>query len=227
MARRWIEDFIEVKTNKRDFTFADLEAAVGAGVEGFRALYVAGTRLRVQKATVFSAESAPDVPIGKAMRISAGVPLLSQAARLDGDVFLDGGLYANYPLDVFDNARFLPEDERELGKPTPGTARDAAIVNRQTLGLRVDTRDQIAQIISGKEPRRVASFREFLSTLIESYIERMNRIHLDADDWSRTVFIDAEGVSAFEFDLGPEAIDRLVEMGKSGARAYLVWFTSQ
>lgn len=224
---QWIENLVALKTNKQNFTFADLEAAAEAGIGGFRSLYIAGTRLRTQRSMFFSAESTPDLPLGKAARISAGMPLLFQASRLDGDLLIDGGLYANYPLDLFDHARFLPESDPETEPPGSQTDRKGAIVNRQTLGLRVDTREQIEQIVSGKTPRRVSSFREFLSTLIEGYVERINRAHLGADDWSRTVFIDGEGVAAFDFDLDSTAIDRLVEMGKSGAHAYLNWHSSR
>ncbi len=130
----------------------------------FRDLYTTGTNLTRQRTQVFSYETHPDMRVADAVRIS--IPLYFRAGLLDADdhvitgkprpgqpvqVFVDGGLLANYPLHLFDEPRYLP-----AGLP-PGTT-----TNPETLGLRLEREEQIAldTLATGRPwPRMPLPFR--------------------------------------------------------------------
>jgi NTE family protein len=55
---------------------------------------------------------------------------------MPADVLVDGGLLMNYPIGLFDKNRFL-------STPQSNTAPDASVFNAETLGLRLESAEQI------------------------------------------------------------------------------------
>jgi len=53
-----------------------------------------------------------------------------------------------------------------------------------------------------------------------------NKAHLHTNDWHRTVFINATGVSATDFDLDETKVGPLVDNGRHGVDNYFNWFTA-
>lgn len=70
-----------------DRTFADLPTP----------LAVTATRLHDGAAVLFSARTHPDVLVREAVMASAAAPTMFPAAPVDGDLYTDGGLFANAP----------------------------------------------------------------------------------------------------------------------------------
>src|SRR5512140_779648 len=116
---QWFRQQIRTITQRRtgtaqpDLTFAQLSALAAKEPARFHNLYVVATNLTRQIAEVFSAQTRPDVPLWQAVRMSMSIPLFFEAFHFNGEVYADGGLSWNYPIDLFDGLLRQPV----IGKP--------------------------------------------------------------------------------------------------------------
>ena len=141
------------------------------------------------------------VSIVDAVHASMAIPLFFAAVQLD-KTYVDGGLFYNYPLDIFD--------------------KEGANL---TLGLRVDTKDeQLQHRYEFSTAKPVTNFRQYLALLLGSLIDNANRSHLSSKDWERTIYLDSLGVSATDFNLSGKQKQDLYESGIFGAGKYFDWY---
>jgi NTE family protein len=220
--QQWFELQVEKKTQNKNFTFKDLQEAVSSQKPGFKELAVAGTNLSTQTSEIFSWEKTPEISIANAIRISMSIPLFFYVVNYKNYRYVDGGLYYNYPIDIFDNIKYL--SNKKYGKEIDYDPREGAIYNCQTLGLRVDAKEEIKAVFEKIPPQPIKNMKEFMSALIGGYMEGMNKIHLHKNDWHRTIYIDSLGVKTTQFDLDDSTIDRLIKSGQNGATDYFNWF---
>lgn len=179
---------------------------------------------------VYSALRTPDTPIWQAVRVSMSIPLFFAAVRAKNthSVLVDGGATWNYPIDLFDDTAFAPAPEAAVPVDYPTTYGPSHIYNKETLGLRVDTKDEIAaeQNDWATPPRQIDDFFDYIKALAGLLTDMANKAHLHANDWHRTIFIDATGVGATDFDLAEAKVRQLVENGRRGVDDYFKWFTA-
>lgn len=231
----WIGDLVRQKLGSEKATFADLKAA------GRPDVYMIGTNLSTGFSEVFSCERHPDMKVAEAVRISMSIPLFFAAVRhgARSDVYVDGGMMLNYPVKLFDRQRYIDRAEadavaRETEYYNKENARFALVrpgrspyvYNRQTLGLRLDTQEEIGlyrydEPLDGKPIRR---FDEYARALVQSLMNVQENVHLHGDDWQRTVYINTLDVRTTDFDIGRERQDALVEQGIRGTENYFAWF---
>jgi len=231
----WIGDLIEKRLGKRDATFQDLKAA------GCPDLYVVGTNLTTGWAEIFSGERHGNMPLAEAVRISMSIPLFFAAVRygVREDVYVDGGVVMNYPIKIFDRAKYVEPGEAEYAAVTtdyynrenarfdlenPG--RSPYVYNRQTLGLRLDTREEIALFRYDEPPKGkpINKFTEYAKALIGAFMRVQENQHLHGDDWQRTLHIDTLDVGTTDFDLSDEKKKALLQSGIDCAETYFRWF---
>jgi NTE family protein len=223
----WMKKQIAKLAGDPNLTFGQLWSLVETKKKpAFKKLYVTGSNLTGQIPIVFSKDTA-DTPIWLGVRISMSIPLFFAAVRdVNQSVLVDGGVTWNYPLDLFDSKRFL--DDKNNGGVVPHYTRYDAdhIYNKETLGLRVDTKDQIqAEKDAWKSPpAKVNNFVDYVACLVGYMGDMANRLHLHENDWHRTVFIDASGVGTTEFGLSDEKTQRLIANGRQGVIDYFAWF---
>ena len=231
--RSWISRIIAAKTGNPEATFADVHA--GGTEKGFKDIYLTGTNLSTRFCEVFSFEHTPRMCMADAVRISMSIPLFFTAkSSLRGDLYVDGGLLANYPVKLFDRKKYV-----EAKSSTPGYYRrhnkklaDAGIhvnryiFNKETLGFRLDSAGEIAVFRDHAEPavNKISDFFDYASGLISTILEAQQNMHLHSDDWQRTVYIDTLGVKTTDFDLPDEKKDALVESGRRGVENYFKWY---
>lgn len=231
----WIGGYIRAQLGDSRATFADLAAA------GHPQLYVIGTNLSTGYSEVFSAERHADMPLVEALRISMSIPLFYRAVRHGPrkDVYVDGGVLLNYPVKLFDRERYIdmaaePEAarradyyERENDRfllERPG--RSPYVYNRQTLGLRLETREDIGIFRYDEPPRGepIDDFGGYAKALIRSLLRVQENQHLHGDDWKRTLYIDTLDVETTDFNLSDTKKAALIEQGIQGAETFLGWF---
>lgn len=231
--RSWIGELIAQKTGNPNSTFEDLR-----GGNKFRELYLIGTNLSTRFAEVFSAQHTPGMSVVDAVRISMSFPLFFAAVRdRRKDVFVDGGMFDNYPIKLFDRVCYLdPETEftkhaRETAYYTTRNERvsdlhQRFIYNKETLGFRLDSGREIAMFWEGAEPQheRIDHFSNYASSLVKALLNVQNSQHLHSDDWHRTVYIDTTGVGTMDFGLSKEKKQKLIEKGSEGVRKYFEWY---
>jgi NTE family protein len=198
-----------------------------------------GTNLSTSFSEVFSAEHTPRICIADAVRISMSIPLFFAAKRsARGDVYVDGGVLDNYPVKLFDRTKYLESDnyyEPEYYERINSSFADADrpiseyVYNKETLGFRLDTREEISIFRDHAEPphRKVDNFFDYTWALIKTLLEAQQSLHLHSDDWSRTVYIDTLSVETTDFDLTDSKKKALVKSGKDGALKYFEWYDNK
>jgi NTE family protein len=231
----WIGRLIKDRLGDARATFADLRAAK------LPELHVIGTNLSTGYAEVFSVERHAGMPLATAVRISMSIPLFFAAMRLPprDDVYVDGGVMLNYPVKLFDRQRYIdmaaePQAARAVEYYNRENARfllerperSPYVYNRQTLGLRLDTAEEIG-LFRYDEPQRgkpIRSFTDYARALVGAVLQVQENQHLHSDDWQRTLYINTLDVRTTDFDLSAAKKQALIDEGIKGAETYFRWF---
>ena len=229
--RTWIGDLIGQKTGNEFSTFNDLSN------KGFLDLYLVGTNLSTGYSEVFSTEHTPRMRVVDAVRISMSIPLFFASVRdFRNDVFVDGGLFNNYPIKLFDREKYI--DVTDLAKHARKTnyyevenkskpkTSSSYVYNKETIGFRLDSRQEIAVFRDGAEPPhvKIVDFFDYIGALFKAILNVQENQHLHSDDWCRTIYIDTVGVGTTEFDLDDQKKKKLVTEGKKATQSYFDWY---
>lgn len=219
-----MESLIFLRTGNVNLTFGDLHTL--AQTYPFRDLYVTGSNLSEQRLEVFSYETYPNMRIVDAVRISMSIPLYYRALWLNPEgkvvedpkpeeqcrLFVDGGLLMNYPIEIFDNTKYLTNNESE----------PKSIFNEESIGLRLESCKQIDHEIgkrTGLAPFEITDFGSYMSALSSIMMRNIDPPH--PRDPERTIYINDLGMSARVRKV-PE--EEKVLMMLSGRHAVLEFF---
>ena len=231
----WIGELIKRQMGTAKATFGDLRDSEKPD------LYVIGTNLSTGYSEVFSAERHPDMELAQAVRISMSIPLFFAAVRYGEreDVYVDGGAMQNYPVKLFDREKYVDKDNEAIAIRSTdyynkenarflieNPDRSPYVFNCQTLGMRLDTREDIG-LYRYNEPlqgKQISGFTDYAKALLAAIMQVQENAHLHSDDWQRTVYIDALNIKATDFNLTDEKKKALVEQGIAGAETYFKWF---
>jgi NTE family protein len=185
-------------------------------LRGYRDLYVVAANLSRKRTDVFSYATTPDVAVADAVRLSMSIPLFFEAIRFDGkefgkgDYFVDGGLFNNYPLNLF--------DQPEYAHLNPFFKNG---INWETLGLFLQSNEMESPV----DPLMPDNLFEFLNLTIRSFYDSHDLSNLDKSliDQKRSVIIDDCGISTIQFDLesGSEPYQKLYSSGKTSVINFL------
>jgi len=230
----WIAGLIDKKLGNPNATFRDLNEAKRPD------LYVYGTNLSTRFGEVFSFMHTPRARISDAVRISMSIPLFFAAFRnIRNDVYVDGGVLNNYPVRLFDRENYIsPENRQQMGIETHYYKKEnngflkkhpssyKYVYNKETLGFRLDSRQEIGVFRDGAEPQhhKINDLFDYIKALMTTILESQGNMHLHSDDWHRTIYIDTLGVGTTDFDLSESMKKKLEESGRKGAEAYFKWF---
>lgn len=237
--RKLVAEIIKDKTGDGEVTFADIERMRTEGCL-FKEIYLVGTDLSTGCSVVFNYENTPDMKIADAARISMSIPLMFGAVIDNDNVYVDGGLLANYPVKVFDIDKFV-FDKNNARKTdyydrinqslllirTRKSQETAYVFNEETLGFRLDGKDDIEFYLRNgfdRKPRKIRNIVSYIKGLLVSLVDAQDNTHLHSDDWQRTVYIDTLDVGSTDFGIDKEKKLDLVESGRLCTEAYLEWF---
>jgi len=231
----WIGQLVKDRLGRADATFADLQKAK------LPALYVLGTNLSTGYAETFSHERHADMPLVTAVRISMSIPLFFAAMRYGtrNDVYVDGGVMLNYPIKLFDRERYIDMVNESVAARSVAyynqenarflldrPDRSPYVYNRQTLGLRLDTQEEIALFRYDEPPqgKGIKTFTDYARALVAAIMQVQENQHLHSDDWQRTLYISTLDVKTTDFDISAEKKASLIQEGIRGAENYFCWF---
>lgn len=220
--QEWMGKLIKDKTGSKDFTFGELYKAAETSQEPFRLLYIIATNLTKQTAQIFSHERTPEVPIMYATRMSMSIPLYYRSVRLFDDIMVDGGVSYNYPVNLFDNIKYL-SNTTNTGPSEPDEK--GYVFNHETLGFRLDSRESIKYYREDWKsvPVEIKGIKDYALALVNFMMDMANKGHLHSDDWNRTIFIDTLDVRTTDFSLSQEKINSLIESGQICTKEYFRW----
>ena len=245
--RNLMGGYIKDKTGDSETTFGQLEAMRKKG-KPFRDIHLIGADLSTGYSKVFNAATTPDVKIADAARISMSIPLFFAAVKgVNGDdhVYVDGGLLDNFAVKVFDRMNYVHDQVNarrteyyrrynealealnDKTKMKGITTVNEYVYNKETLGFRLDGRDEIAMFLDpNAEPktREIKTLFSYTKYLVTTLIDFQNNVHLHTDDWQRTIYIDSLGVSSTDFDISETTKKDLVEAGRTFTEAYFKWY---
>lgn len=184
-------------------------------------LSVVASDLTTRQEVVFSLNTTPDTPVADAVRMSMSIPLYFTALRhngrqfLDpkqsgsGSLFVDGGLFNNFPIHLFDGQEFSRNNPWYLNR-----------INWQTLGFYLYPEKPLSA-----DAREVRHFIDYLSLLMNNVMLAQGTQAFDAStvDQRRSVKISDCGISATDFEavLPTAQFDQLVRSGYESTIEYL------
>jgi NTE family protein len=230
----YLTELVGRKTQRPHLTLGELHTLAQQQPGVYRDLYTTGTNLTAQRTQVFSYETNPGMRVADAVRISMSIPLYFRAVLLDAagnvltakpapgqpvQVLVDGGLLANYPIDLFDKPRYLSASV----VPGPADAR-GNVFNPETLGVRVDRAEQIPfdTAATGRQqlaPYDIQNFNGYVGALYTVALENLNPVQ--PADWRRTVSINILDFSPKIKRVTDAQKKLLMDSGRQGVRAFL------
>ncbi|KUG07965.1 hypothetical protein ASU33_07070 [Solirubrum puertoriconensis] len=230
---RYLGELLARKTGNAHLTLGELHQLAQQQPGRYRDLYTTGTNLTTQRTQVFSYETNPGMRVADAVRISMSIPMYFRAVLLDTNgnvvqgkpakgqpvhVLVDGGLLANYPIDLFDKPRYLP-----AGLHAAPDAR-GNVFNPETLGLRLDRAEQVALDSAATGRQQLAgyaihNFPSYVGALYNVAIENLNPAH--PQDWQRTISISTLGFSPKIKRVTDAQKQQLMESGRAGVQTFM------
>lgn len=137
-----------------------------------------------------------DLSVARAVRMSMSIPFFFEPVRLGGATFVDGGILSNFPVWLFDAP----------GRPS-----------WPTFGFK------LIEPESGR-PNKVDTVVDFARAILTTMMDAHDKMHVENEDFVRTIPIPTLGVRTTEFDLSPERRDALYESGvKAGRDFFKAW----
>ncbi len=190
-------------------TFADFQN------RGFRDLYIIATNISRQRPEIFSTTHTPDVSVADAVRMSMSIPIFFESLRFDGksfgdgDYYVDGGLFDNFPMHIFDNPDFSGRT---------WSFRDG--INWETLGLFLYP----DRYLHPSDPEIPTNVWEYLMLAFRNLYQSYELTYYETStvDQHRTIEISDRGIATTDFDISLEGekYNLLYESGKEAVRNF-------
>lgn len=182
---------------------------------GFRDLYIVAANISRQRSEVFSAHHSPDVAVADAVRMSMSIPIFFEALRFDGksfgegDYYVDGGLFDNFPMHIFDQPELAGRN---------WSFRDG--INWETLGLFLYP----DRYLNPAEPEDPSHVWEYLSLALRNLYQshELASYQTSIVDQHRTIEISDCGIDTtdFDIDVGDEKYTKLYQSGSNAVRSF-------
>ncbi|MBS1774449.1 MAG: patatin-like phospholipase family protein [Bacteroidetes bacterium] len=209
---QWVGKLIAQKTRNEHLTFEQLHQLTITN-KSLKDVYITSTNLSKQCKTVFSYENYPAMEIQTAVRASLSIPLYYKALFLDSlgakakkkshggyDIYVDGGIVANYPISIFDN-------DTSYGS---------------TLGLKLERPEQVEGNKPGQlAPYRIFRFANYIGALYNIIIEHLNRDTNSATEQGRTIYISTGNIAPKVKRISNADKDLLYSNGISAAKSFI------
>jgi NTE family protein len=135
-------------------------------------------------------------PVAKAVRMSMSIPFFFEPVQLAGSTFVDGGLLSNFPVWLFD----------AKGKPS-----------WPTFGFKLVEPEE-------GRPNDTGTTLAFAKALITTMLDAHDKMHVEDEDFERTIAVPTLGVKTTEFGLSPERRDALFQSGVKGAEEFFKYW---
>lgn len=225
----WLSDLIAAKTGQPDLTFFQLHE-LHLKNKIFKDLYCTGTNISEQRTEVFSWKTKPDMKLSTAVHISSCIPFYFVPVAIDSagnevnpgkdsitfNLFVDGGMLANYPISIFDSC--------ESGM-NPLTA-EKVFYNPETLGLKLEREEQVKNFDENNTaiaPYRISNMKEYTYAVMNLIMEGLNRKsdHLK-NEIGRTIYISYGDLSGRIRKMSSKDKKLLHDNGVKAAREFFI-----
>jgi len=134
-----------------------------------------------------------DFPVAKAVRMSMSIPFFFEAASMKDSCFVDGGILSNFPVWLFDSVT-MPE--------------------WPTFGFKF-IEPEYGRPVKTNSPFQLAT--AVFNTMMEAH----DKMHIENEDFLRTITIPTLGVRATDFGLSEQSRTALFQSGRQAAELFL------
>jgi NTE family protein len=221
----WLENLVKQKTGIPLLNFYQLDSLRKTN-SSFKSFYCVGTNLTKQRAEIFSLATTPNMPIKTAVRISSSIPFFYEPILLDSSgkepvdpikdypyqVYVDGGITQNYPIDLFDSC---------VSGDVPLFC-DNIIYNPHTLGFKLEREAQVNKYKTSTElaPYNIKSIKQYTDAFISFSLHSLNNKPGLENEKGRTVYISYGDISAKPRKLSKKEKDILFNNGKEATEDF-------
>ena len=182
---KWIESLLEGKGYSRDTTFLGLYKRTGVKYR------ILATNLNRYEQVIFDYMTSPDMKITRAIRMSISIPFVFTMQRYNGDIYVDGAIVNNYPIDVYKDC---------LDK---------------IVGVVVET--SIERGECGKIKQEIGDIKDYIYNVMNCFLIHKSR-SITLEYRLRTLSICLDRViSTMNFDIDDEMKDVLINCGYNSA----------
>lgn len=186
----WYGNLLAQQTGHADITLKQVYQMYNSYV------VITGTNLTRQRVVYFTPETHPNMPLRLAARISASVPFMFRRVIFEGDVYIDGGLIDNFPVNYFDS----PPDE----------------ANQETLGIKL-----IADAEITEQYKSIDNLIDFSYGLFCLFYQQALKTHVDSHHWPRCVKIHTGNVNSLDLSLDLTTKKWLIKQGEDAMTDFL------
>jgi NTE family protein len=209
--KKWIETLIYDYTHYEDFTFEDLKEL--STTNEAKELYLIGANLSTGYSEIFSYETTPNMKVVDAVRISMSLPFFFSSVKhkITGDIYVDGGLFDNYPIDLFDDKRYL-----QMGS--------GYYFNSETIGFKLESSADLKVLSDNQKPERkpINNFSDYIKRLVSALLNNEdNKFRGYQMDKERTIIIDSLDIRTTDFELSDLQKTTLFDSGYISTKDYL------
>lgn len=188
--KEWLSDVLEKKKKTRQMTFIDFAKTTGKNI------IVCASNVTKQTLVHFSVDETPHMDVIEAIRASTSVPFVFMPVRIGDDLYLDSGLFNNFPIDSIKHG-----------------------VLKDTLGICLKNAPY-------KVPIQHINFLSYTRLIIESLVDRLNIKSPKLKEMNVVMEIEDEdeafpiNYDTLKLDIQENALDVYYKKGYDHALAY-------
>lgn len=161
-------------------------------------MIITSTDVESESTVYYTPDTHPNVPIVESVRESSSIPLYYCPVLRNGCMYVDGGLLDNYPIQkLYD---YLPKD--------------------QVFGIKLISNKNSSTQLTSKVPTNVV---EYMAKIIKMLHNQAAKVHIDEDDWKRTIKVNVGSINPIDFNLNIEQKNWLVNQGEIAAKIFFKW----
>lgn len=181
----WIIEILELKGLPPNLTFKELFSLHD------KILILTTCHINTKQLKLLSHSTTPDLTIAEAIRMSMTFPLFFSPLIIDNNVYADGALLCNFPID------HLKEYDPTL---------------EHTIGINLTSNKQ------NKKFHNIDTIIDFIEHIIGTLYENSNKISLEAKN--KTITINTKEIDLFDFYITPAEKEKLFGRGYRAAQHF-------
>lgn len=161
-----------------------------------KTLIITTTSIKFGKTIYYNPDDYPDTKLVEAVRNSACYPMEFTPHSENKDLLVDGGVLNNYPIKSLH--RYLQKE--------------------QIIGSKFVSKVGETNMFENNIPNNL---EQYILSFIKIYRNLAFNIHVDSDDWKRTIVINVGSISSMDFDIDLDQKNWLINQGYDAAENFM------